>query len=155
MIDKRLTVRRWLELDHQVVSLQIQQYELFVNDTRELADRRQRSNHFFLAMVSSLIAAIVLLEGSGQSAQRVLVGLKIPGALISFGWWLNIRSFRELSSARFKILSQMEKYLPFDPFDTEWKTLASHDSRYLKLTFLEQMSPVAFGLMFLFFLLGG
>ena len=49
--------------------------------------------------------------------------ISAAGFVLALAWWLNLRSFRDLNRAKFKVIGDMESYLPYQPFNEEWKYL--------------------------------
>jgi hypothetical protein len=74
----------------------------------------------------------------------------VAGLLISFAWFLLIRSYRALNSAKFKAINEIETRLPAQLFDLEWQYLERGKTiRYTPLTHVEQYVPLAFGIFYL------
>ena len=87
----------------------------------------------------------------------VLVGGGIFGILLSVSWLIAIRSYRQLNSAKFKLLLELEEKLAYPFYSREWELLGEGKkaSRYLELTFVETILPFCFIIIFislLFFL---
>ena len=72
------------------------------------------------------------------------------GIALSFVWWLNIRSYRTLNSAKFAIINKIEEQLPFAGYSEEWEILRPPEGRrpYFQLTRVEQFVPAIFMLLF-------
>jgi hypothetical protein len=84
--------------------------------------------------------------------QPTLTGLVpfLAVALLCFIWWRVVYSYRQLNSAKFKVVHALEQMLPVAPFDAEWSALGRgmDARRYLPLTHVENWVPVCFGLLY-------
>jgi hypothetical protein len=66
-------------------------------------------------------------------------------------WWWLVRSYRQLNTAKFKVVGALEERLPASPYwRAEWAALGEGKDwrKYLPLTHLEQWIPVLFGLVY-------
>ena len=73
------------------------------------------------------------------------------GTALSFIWFLNIKSYRTLNSAKFEIINDLERQLPYQGYSKEWELLrpATGSPKYLQLTRIEQFVPAVIILLFL------
>jgi hypothetical protein len=72
--------------------------------------------------------------------------IALAGIAISFMWYRLIRSYRDLNSAKFQVLHQIEKKLPISPFDAEWEAVGrgKNSKLYLPFTNIEVGIPWVF-----------
>jgi hypothetical protein len=75
------------------------------------------------------------------------------GVLLSLTWFLQLRSYRQLNTAKYAVITSMEPKLPVDIFDQEWSILKKEApqawrERYTELGYVERLVPVAFGIVF-------
>ena len=137
----------------------LDQYRLMVETPERVVARRQTANTFFLSINSALLIAtgILLREGGVLSpvGAGVGVGIGLMGLSICFVWWRMITSFRQLNTAKFKIIDLLEQNLPAVVFGAEWVALGrgKNPSLYRPFTHLEKQIPV--GLMCLYGLASG
>lgn len=126
----------------------LEQYKLYVEMADRVSQRRDQSNRFYVTLVSALVALLVVLArvGAGTSgtvwaAALLIVGLF--GIALSGIWILNIRSYRTLNTAKFKVISSMEPQLPWAGYADEWELLRPQDAppKYLQLSRVEQLVP--------------
>ena len=77
--------------------------------------------------------------------------------LLASAWYIAIYSYRQLNSAKFKVLLALEKKIAYPFFKHEWKLLGEgKDSKlYRKLTSTEALVPLIFGACFAGLLLIG
>ena len=78
--------------------------------------------------------------------------MHLAGIAISYMWYRLIRSYRDLNSAKFKVIHQIEKKLPLSPFDAEWEAVGrgENSSLYLPFTHIEIGIPWVFLVLHMF-----
>lgn len=119
-------------------------YKLFVQTTESVSNRRQSTNSFFLTLNSAIVALGSYLISCGSSLTPIVIPL--VGVLVGYVWYLLIKSYRDLNSAKFKVIHEIEQKLPLAVFDAEWLYLGRGDdsSKYLRFTFIERVIPLIF-----------
>jgi hypothetical protein len=128
----------------------IEQYKVYVDTTNKVSDRRGSAHTLLLTVNTSLITVygLVLAKDMPLAAAHGPWTWLVPvaGLLVSLTWFLLIRSYRELNSAKFKVVNEVERRLPAQLFDLEWQYLERGETiRYTPLTHMEQYVPFAFG----------
>ncbi len=137
-------------IDKQLI---FEEYKLFVATAEKNSDRRQIANSFFLTFNSLLLTGTGYLTTTNQDSWLII--LSFLGVISSFLWVTKINSFRQLNSGKFKVIHDLEKYLPYQLFKKEWEYLGKGKDRkkYKKLTVVETGVPYLFMLMYVFFIL--
>ena len=135
----------------------LEQYKIYVEMADRISARRHAANVFFLTLHSSAVAAIGFsLEKIGKiDPLWVLIFPALALLIICLVWWWLIRSYRNLNTAKYKVIGKMEEQLPYSPYwKEEWKELGEGNDwrKYLQLTVIEQWVPVMFGLIYLLFI---
>jgi hypothetical protein len=120
----------------------------------EMADRvsahRALANTFFLTVNTALVAIV------GSASLRWYV--PAAGILFAATWWVLLKSYRDLNSAKFAVILEIEKQLPVRIYGDEWKllkkepvkfaprreTLRSWAAQYRELGRVERVVPVVF-----------
>ena len=123
------------------------QYQLYVTELDKLNDRRQKTNDFFLALNTALIAFLgVMIRFGEQDLGLFLILASLAGAAICTLWYSLIRNYSLVSKARFEILHIMEEKLPVHLFKREWNLLTKgkKKDRYTPITHVEQNVPWIF-----------
>ncbi len=122
----------------------LEMYRIYSEITDNVSNRRQSANTFFLTINTAIIGAVGWLDGRSVSWDWAI---SLAAMLICYTWYRLVRSYRDLNSAKFKVLHEMEKELPFSPFDAEWEAVGrgKDASRYLPFTRIETRVPVFFG----------
>ena len=143
-----------LELKEQDKKLILEQYKLMVDTADKASDRRSRNNQLYLSLTTFLISVASFLTqiGETQSWHYVIwIGLSIAGGLICLLWYMNIRSFRQLNSGKYKVILELEKLLPAQPFQREWELLGEgqDNKRFIRFTKLEAYIPIILMILFM------
>lgn len=108
-----------------------EQYKIMVQSSDELSNRRSSVNKFYLTMNGAIFSATALISRHIQKLTDINAGilliylfLSVIGILVNYVWSKQVRSYKQLSSGKFKIINMLEKYLKAAIFTTEWKALA-------------------------------
>jgi hypothetical protein len=135
----------------------MEQYKLYVEMLDRSSERRQQVNSFFLSINTGACAVIGYLfsEDASEQAKMFLWFTPLAGILISYFWSQLIKSYRDLSTAKFKVILQIEERLPLSLFKAEWLALreATDPKVYTPITQLEIWVPRSFVVMYLLIIL--
>lgn len=133
-----------------------EQYRLFVESADRISSRRDKTNNFFLTVNTALVAFVGLRESAGvgvavPTARLWLVLVAVAGFLLCLTWWRLILSYRQLNSAKFDVIHQIEARLPLAVYDAEWESLGRgrQAGQYRPFTRLEVRVPVVFAVLYL------
>ena len=132
----------------------LEQYKLYVEMADRVSSRRVQIASFYTSILSVLLALLSITSNKDlfQGPQSfVLLTVAILGLSLCLAWAANINSYKQLSSLKFKVIHQMEAYLPFPCYDREWKILKEDNNRqrYLRLTAVEQYIPMIIAIPYL------
>lgn len=133
------------------------QYKLYVEMADRVSQRRDHSNRFYSALLTGLLAVILVVakltgwETSVHFPAVVLLAVALVGLAICTIWFINVRSYRQLNSAKFKIVHEIEEQLPFPCYRKEWNILRPETGkkRYLQITRIEQFVPLVLSIPYL------
>lgn len=117
----------------------LRQYELLVNSAIQITEWRQTTNSFYLTVNTTLLAVASYLFGTSPPTVQVI---GIIGFIISFLWYQNITYFRNLNSAKFKVIHTLEKKLPVQMFKLEEDIFKKEKGQYA--TQIERWTPLLF-----------
>jgi hypothetical protein len=130
----------------------MEQWKLYVEMADRVSNRRGLTNTFFLTLNTAIFTVIGIV---GQADPDVSSWLLAFPLVIVLGecaaWWWLVRSYRQLNTAKFKVVGALEERLPASPYwRAEWAALGEGKDwrKYLPLTHLEQWIPVLFGLVY-------
>jgi hypothetical protein len=132
------------------------------NLTVEMADRtsarRATANTFFVTLHSALVALLGFVRPSTSKGDVDGFGVAfigLAGIIFAVTWWALLRSFRDLNRAKFAVIGEMERQLPAEPFNDEWKHLRKHEPLsfwkrgYAELGTVERVVPWVFAVIYL------
>lgn len=120
----------------------LEQYKLAVEMADRISQRRQQANTFFVSVVSVLTVA--------NSSQLITEwhwtwAVTSAVALVCWLWWRLLGTYRALNDAKFKVIHEMEKALPFAAFALEQQHYqSSKQHHYVPLSRTEQWVPILF-----------
>ena len=129
----------------------LEQYKLYVEMADRISARRVQINSFYISLLSGLLAIISVFgnkdlfyqfkETKLQYITLFLVGLL--GIILCWVWQSNIRSYKQLNSAKFKVIGEMEKHMPFSVYKREWDVLKEDREykAYVEQTIVEKYIP--------------
>lgn len=113
-----------------------QQYKLYSEQKEQFINRSFGINRFYLC-ISIVLLVLVSLCKTLPIAYLVSLStiLSIVGMCTSALWWMNMDSYNMLIKIKFsKVLEEMEKQLPVQPYNDEYKGI--QDFRNNKKMFL-------------------
>ena len=124
-------------------------YKLTVDMADKVSSRRMTANTFFLTLHSALVVISERLD---------LIYVAVIGLLFCVTWWMLLKSYRDLNTAKFDVILELEKDFPVKPFTDEWKYLKKDPvegwkTRYAELGQVEQFVPIILGAIYIFIIL--
>lgn len=136
-------------------------YQLAVEMADRVSARRATANSFFFTMQAGLAVALGAFAtrfGTAQDPEPdrfVLTLAAIAGVIVSASWWMLLRSYRDLNTAKFKVINEIERrHLSIRVCCDEWEHLKADEpikwwrKRYAELGQVERVVPIAFALMY-------
>ena len=130
-----------------------EQYKMFVEMADRVSSRRNLTNTFFLTLHTFLIAAAGFLYENGPTVDNPLLNIFPLVAVLSlcYIWYLLIVSYKQLNSAKYKVIGEYERLLPSSPYwSAEWKALGEgkNPTLYRPLSDVEIWVPVIFAFIY-------
>jgi hypothetical protein len=127
----------------------LEQYKVYVEMADRISNRRGLTNTFFLTLNSAVLTLFgTFWKDRPADISTWALILLLAVALGQTGaWWFIVRSYRQLNTAKYKVVGILEERLPASPYwSAEWTALGKgKDPRvYLPLTHVEQWVPVLF-----------
>lgn len=125
----------------------LEQYKLYVEMADRISQRRTTANSYFLSINSALLGFVGYLTHKG-SVEYLWV-LAIAGITLSFLWFSIIRSYKNLNTAKWLVVHEIEKRLPISPYDAEWDYVrrGENPSLYRPITHVESWVPWVFAIL--------
>lgn len=135
-----------------------EQYKLAVEMADRVSARRMSANAFFITVNGALATFMGFMVNRSGDDNMALVFFCAVGLVLAYSWWLLIRSYRDLNSAKWSVILDMEKQIGYSPFGDEWQYLKKDPvkkwrKRYAELTSVEKNIPIVFACMYLFILI--
>lgn len=127
----------------------MEQYKTCLEMADRISARRGAANTFFLTFNTAIIGALGTFLGAFGMSVPVPVTITFYGVAIVFclAWAALLRSYRNLNTAKFKVIGLLEERLPSSPFYlAEWQALGSGKdwSKYIPLSLVEKTLPFVF-----------
>lgn len=111
------------------------QYKLYSESKEKFIDRTFSTNKFYMIFVVAIMLIVFLTSGLSFGKISAPSIFSVVGLLACVLWWLNMDSYNCLIKIKFsKVLEEMEKQLPLQPYALEYKAL--RDFRIHKKSFL-------------------
>lgn len=135
-------------VDEKLRGVLLDQYKLYVEMADRISARRQNANTFALSVNTALIGLIGYVQAQDSMALKegFFWAVALAGLILNFAWYRMVRSYRDLNTAKFLVIHQIEKRLVISPFDAEWEAVGRGKDRnlYLPFTHIEIWIPWLF-----------
>lgn len=97
-------------------------YKMLVEMADRVSQRRQSANSFYLTVNTAIIsgAAYISQPAVGHLSTWAI---SIAGIAICALWIRAVTSYKSLNSAKFDVITAIEKRLPVSPYSEEWNIL--------------------------------
>jgi len=133
--------------EDKVIELLLEQYKLYVEMMDRTSARRIDATKLYISLLTALLAVlpIVLNQSIPLSTQPfACLMTAVMGIALCVIWAINITSYRQLNSLKFRVIHEMEQNLPFPCYDREWKILEEEPKRqkYRRLWKVERYIPL-------------
>ena len=121
-------------------------YKIHAAAADDVSRRRDAANRMYLAITTTivLVFGIITRYGSGAIPTWLTIEiLALIGVLIQSAWLGVLKSYKQLNSGKFVVLSELEKELPFAFYTKEWEVLKEGKDKevYTKMTITERSLP--------------
>jgi hypothetical protein len=133
----------------------LEQYKLYVETSQQVSERRQNANNYLLTLNSSLVTLfVVFLSTFGHHRWNALI--PATGLVICFLWYSLVDSYKDLNTAKFAVIHELEAQLPVALFRHEWFVCGHNKKKkdkpvedmYVPLTHLERWIPWMFAVIY-------
>lgn len=118
-------------------------HKLYVEMADAVSHRRDNANKLFLTLVT-VLPVLIFRWNTDILSLSVAIPIAVIGILVCIVWILTIRAYKNLNAAKFDVILDLEKQLPYAGFKKEWKKYKCK----LKITTVEKMIPLIFITMF-------
>ena len=137
----------------------VEQYKAYLQTSEDVVARRQTVSNFYItvnATIISILSTIVTfinLLGKNYSMVITVAScylVSILGLILCFNWRRLVYSYGQLNAAKMKVIAAIEKSLPYNIYDVEWKVQNDRlgKKKYVSFTKIEKLIPTLFGLIY-------
>jgi hypothetical protein len=128
----------------------LEQYKLYVEMADRVSIRRLTTNSYFLSVNSALLAFVGYITTKNESSYLWLAGC--AGIVLSVLWFYILTSYKNLNTAKFKIIHDIERRLPLSLYAAEWNAMGRGEvpKLYRPLSHIERVVPWIFVLLHLY-----
>lgn len=122
----------------------LEQYKLYVEMADRISQRRTAANTYFLSVNSAILAFVGYLTSRDSTEYMWL--LAIAGCMLTLFWYNIVLSYRNLNSAKWLVVQEIEKRLPISPYDAEWEAVqrGTNPKLYRPISHIEAWVPAVF-----------
>lgn len=151
-LDETLEPKRTTEI--------IEQYKKYLETSEQLLTRRQNTSNFYTTLnssilgfgstISGIIFGLESLKNNAVIAFVIFIIVSLLGFLLCANWLCLLESYGKLNSSKIRVICEIEKRLPVNIYDTEWKVMSEKlgGNRYHSFTSLEKRIPIIFMLIY-------
>ncbi len=102
----------------------LEQYKLYSASKEKFIDRTFTTNKFYMVFVVILMLLVFMSNGLAFGKLTAPALFSIVGIICCSLWWLNMDAYSSLIKIKFsKVLEEMEKQLPMQPYAMEYKAI--------------------------------
>lgn len=148
-------------------NLLLEQYKIFVETSEALVKRKQSVNSFYVILNSALLGAVISVICASRKLPVLFGWLKVSAAVstfaslvgfvVCFSWISLLNSYADLNSSKMRIITEIEKDMAVNLYDTEWAIITQKvgKKKYKSFSDKEKFVGALFGILyFLLFILG-
>lgn len=125
----------------------LDQYKLYVEMADRISQRRTSANSYFLTVNSAILGFVGYL--TTKDSVEFLWLLAVAGVALTLLWFSIIISYKNLNTAKWSVVHEIEKRLPISPYDAEWEAVQRGKNPVL----YRPISHIESGVPWVFFLL--
>lgn len=131
-----------------------QQYKLYSEQKESFISRSFAINRFYLCLCIILLSAVYFTKTAVFAYSIPLSTLfTIIGMSCAILWWMNMDSYNMLIKIKFsKVLEEIEKKLPVQPYGEEYKEIAEYRENKKMFLFSDIQKTIAVIVFLMFFI---
>lgn len=121
-------------------------YKFYVEQAEKVSTKRADTNKYLLT-VNTFLIGLFSISTNFEEFVKPLWNYLVPtsGALICLTWYIMIKSYSNLNSAKFKVIHEMEELMVFQPFTKEWELAEQGKGKaYKPISKVEPNIPLIF-----------
>ncbi|HEX7362460.1 MAG TPA: hypothetical protein VF283_18360 [Bryobacteraceae bacterium] len=126
----------------------LEQYKLYVDSAQKVSEKRISASNYLLTVSSSLLTLFGIVVTQMTGAWLIII--PVAGLLVSLAWFSMVRSYKDLNSAKFRVIHELEEHLPAALFAYEWHHCEHGMGKaYRPITHIERWIPGIFAVVYL------
>ncbi len=134
----------------------IEQYKVYLETSEQILNRRQSTSNFYTTLNTSIlgvgstvfgiVVGLDVIKNNLMIAASIFIVISLLGLLLCCNWLSLLESYGKLNAAKIRVISEIEKRLPVNIYDTEWKVMSEKlgGNKYRPFTSLEKRIPLIF-----------
>lgn len=130
----------------------LEQYKSYMVNLNEIGNQHSQTRAFYVSIISALLV-FLSYTGSQKAFAISITGqfaVALLGTILCVAWYIHTLSYGKLFFAKFFILKEMEKGLPFQIFEKEWEKL--EDIKFKQFMKIESFVSLAVAIPFIILL---
>ena len=89
----------------------LEQYKLYVESAQKVSEKRISASNYLLTVSSSSLLTLFGIVVTQMTGTWLII-IPIAGLLVSLAWYSMVRSYKDLNSAKFKVIHELEETSP-------------------------------------------
>jgi hypothetical protein len=134
------------------ISTILELYKIALDMADKNSERRHTTNNFFLGLNTAIVTVLgyVAVRPGGVPTELFLF-LAPVGVISSYLWFRLIESYRQLGTAKFAVIHELESQLPAQLYAGEWILAGEGNDpkKYTPFTHIERWIPRVFAVIHL------
>jgi hypothetical protein len=130
----------------------LDQYKAYLSDLGGIGTRYATSNGFYLSVVTALLGILALTKGGEAfvgSQPYLAVAVPLFAILVCWIWWRTIAYYRNLFTAKFNVLREIEEAGQFFPIYKREETLLKEGRPPHSMLGNDRLVPLLLAILFL------
>lgn len=129
------------------------QYKSYVEGMEKVSDKRDKANNLFILINTGILSLIgaILSEKFTLFNSDIIIFISIAGIAISYLFWHLINSYKQLNTAKFKVIHEIEERLPLALYKYEWVECLKEGKNkevYYPFSHIELIIPWVFAILY-------
>lgn len=129
----------------------LEQYKLYIGTTNQTTTMQTQANRFFLTTNTLIVGFIVSMPQFAMHPTLPiwLLFVCLIGIFLTITWFVTIRAYRDLNSARLQTIQAIETKLPANIYLREWQIArAERRQGIIRKVSVEQVAPYVYGVLY-------
>lgn len=135
-----------------------EQYKSYVEGMEKVSDKRDKANNLYILINTGILSLIgaILSEKFILFNSDIIIFISIAGIAISYLFWHLINSYKQLNTAKFKVIHKIEERLPLSLYKYEWVECLEEGKNkevYYPFSHIELIIPWVFSALYFFLII--